>query len=166
MSGNPISGATVQAVRAGGGTWTTTTNANGIYAFAEVPSASTYTLSATVPGQTYANLTAVTGTSANNNTTSGDVWGKDFTVPATLSVQSTPPIGLIYRFEHGLRRHDELRGCRRRARDEREPGGPGGGPGRIYLLAMDAERNGSGGLTEIHHVHDDGVQDGGGASIR
>ncbi len=94
VTGNPVSGATVQAVRSGGGTWTVTTNANGIYAFSGVPSASTYTLSATVPGQTYTNLTAVTGTSANKNTTSGDVWGNDFTVPPTLSVQSTPPIGL------------------------------------------------------------------------
>ena len=91
---NPVSGATVQAVLSGGGTWKTITNANGIYAFAGVPSASTYTLSATVTGQTYANLTAVTGTSANNNTTSGDVWGNDFTVPTTLGVQSVPMTGL------------------------------------------------------------------------
>ena len=93
-SDSPVAGATVQAVRSGGGAWTTTTNAKGIYAFAGVPSASTYTLSATATGQTYANLTAVTGTSADNNVTSGDTWGNDFAVPTTIAVQSTPPTSL------------------------------------------------------------------------
>ena len=92
-SSNPVSGATVQAVRTGGGSWTTTTNSNGIYAFAHVPSASTYTLSVITPAQAYGTLTAVTGTSAASNTTSGNVWGKDFVVaslPAPV-LSAEPP---------------------------------------------------------------------------
>ena len=61
----------------------------------------------------------------------------------TLTVQSTPPTGLDYRFEHGRRRDDELHGARRRVRDEREPAGAGDGPGRVHLLAVDGERRGA-----------------------
>ena len=91
----PVSGATVQAVPTAGATQTTTTNANGIYAFAHILSGTTYTLSATAPGQTYANLTAVTGISSDNDATLGNVWGSDFLVPTTMIVQSTPPTGLV-----------------------------------------------------------------------
>jgi hypothetical protein len=100
-SGNPVSEATVQAVRTGGGTWTTTTNANGIYAFAKVPSAATYTLSAAAPGQTYASLTATTGTSAPYNNTTGNVWGEDFIALTPLAVQSTPPTGIAITSDTG-----------------------------------------------------------------
>ena len=95
-SGNPISGAAVQAVRTGGGSWSTTTNANGIYVFAKIPSASTYTLSATAPGQTYSDLTAVTGTSTDSSSTSGNVWGKDFGGPPPLIITTTSlPDGML-----------------------------------------------------------------------
>ena len=81
-----------------------------------------------------------------------------------LTVQSTPPTGqVIIGSSTRRRRHDELHGARRRVRDEREPAGAGDGPGRIHLLAVDAERRGAERRAEVHHVHDGRGHDGGGA---
>ncbi len=97
-TGAAISGVTVTATRAGGGVYTATTNANGIYAFAQVPSSSTYTLTAALTGYTFSPQNVSTGTSANYNSTSGDVWGANFTATSvastwTLTVNSSPVQG-------------------------------------------------------------------------
>jgi hypothetical protein len=76
---NPIAGAVVTAVRTGGGSYTATTNSKGIYALAKVPSASTYTLSVSKSGYTFASTQVSTATSSDNTTTTGNLWGVDFT---------------------------------------------------------------------------------------
>jgi len=98
-TGAAISGATVTAARAGGGVYTATTNANGIYAFPYVPSASSYTLTAARTGYTFSPQNVSTGTSSDYNTASGDVWGANFTPTAvastwTLTVNSSPAQGV------------------------------------------------------------------------
>ena len=97
-TGATVSGATVTAARAGGGVYSAATNANGIYAFANVPSASSYTLTAARTGYTFPPQIVSTGTSANYNTASGDVWGANFTATTvastwTLTVNSSPAQG-------------------------------------------------------------------------
>jgi hypothetical protein len=98
-SGAAISGATVTATRAAGGTYTATTNTNGIYAFAKAPSASSYTLTAAQTGYTFSTQHATTGTSANYNSASGNVWSANFVGTAaggtqTLTVNSSPIQGV------------------------------------------------------------------------
>ena len=85
-AGAPISGATVQAVGTYGNTYrgSATTNARGIFAFAKVPSASNYTLTARKSGYTFSPQNVSTGTSNNDNGTSGNVWGADFLPSANL----------------------------------------------------------------------------------
>jgi hypothetical protein len=86
--GNPVSGATVTATRSGGGVYTATTNAKGIYALAKVPAASTYTVAVAKSGYTFASKQAVTATSTDDTTTTGNVWGLEFagaTVVRTLA---------------------------------------------------------------------------------
>lgn len=77
--GNPIAGATVTATRTGGGTYTDTTDAKGIYALSKVPSASTYTIAVSKSGYTFTSKQATTSNSVDNTTTTGNVWGVDFT---------------------------------------------------------------------------------------
>jgi hypothetical protein len=79
-TGTPIVDAEVTAVRSGGGTYDTTTNSNGIYAFWGIPSASTYTVSVTKEGYTFtpSNQEVSTGTSTNEQAASGNQWGIDF----------------------------------------------------------------------------------------
>jgi hypothetical protein len=78
-SSNPINGATVTGVRNGGGTYNDTTDSNGIYALAKIPSASSYTISVTKAGYTFTNQNVSTGTSSNFSNTSGNKWGINFT---------------------------------------------------------------------------------------
>jgi len=82
--GNPIAGASITAQRIGGGFYSATTSANGIYAFAKVPSSSTYIITATNTG--YFSMTGnfSTGLSSATSTNSGNVWGANFTL-ATAS---------------------------------------------------------------------------------
>jgi hypothetical protein len=78
-NGTPVSGVTVTAVKTGGGTYTATSNNNGIYALAKVPSGSSYNLSASKSGYTFDSHTVSTLTSTDNSTTCGNLWGIDFT---------------------------------------------------------------------------------------
>ena len=74
--GNPVAGAVVTAVSSSGYNFpAVTTNARGIYALAKVPSATTYTLTATYAGLPTTTLTVTTGTSTANTLTTGNVWG-------------------------------------------------------------------------------------------
>jgi len=75
--GNPISGATVTA-EGGGDPYNATTGANGIYALANIPSATTYTVSVTKPGYVFADQTVTTGTSGDLFSMSGNRWEIDF----------------------------------------------------------------------------------------
>ena len=78
-SGTPISGATVTAVKSGGGTYQATTNTKGIYAIAKVPSNSTYTVSVTRSGYSFTSQATSTGQSQDSHATSGNRWAIDFT---------------------------------------------------------------------------------------
>ncbi|MGB7581030.1 MAG: C10 family peptidase, partial [Sedimentisphaerales bacterium] len=87
----PISGATVTAVMTGGGTYQTTTNTNGIYALANVPSNSTYTISVASYGHSFTDQTANTGQSQNGAVTSGNCWAIDFV--SSQDVVAIPVVG-------------------------------------------------------------------------
>jgi hypothetical protein len=76
--GAPISGVTVTAARSGGGSYATSTNAQGIYTFPKIPSGSTYTLTASRHWYSFSSQTVTTGTSSDNSTTVGNVWGANF----------------------------------------------------------------------------------------
>jgi hypothetical protein len=78
--GGAISGVTVSAVGTNGTSYsaTATTNTRGIYSFAKVPSSGTFTLTASAPNRYFIALTKTTGTSADDVTISGNVWGADF----------------------------------------------------------------------------------------
>ena len=77
-SEDPVSGAVVTADRSGGGTYNTSTNANGIYALAKIPSASTYNISVTKIGYAFTNRIVSTTTSTGSSNTSGNKWGINF----------------------------------------------------------------------------------------
>jgi hypothetical protein len=76
--GRPLGGATVQASKSGGGTYTATTNARGIYALAKVPSASTYTIQVSMAGYEFRPRVVTTGTSATGTNPSGNLWEVNF----------------------------------------------------------------------------------------
>ncbi len=76
----PVSGVTVTATRSGGATYNALapTDANGIYAITKVLSASSYTVSASKIGYTFASQAASTGTSTDGGTTTGNLWQVNF----------------------------------------------------------------------------------------
>ncbi len=85
-TGAPVAGATVTAVRSGGGTSSATTDTNGIYALAHVLAASTYTLTVTNAGDSSATNNYSTGTYVYNQLPSGNVWGANFVLAPPLLV--------------------------------------------------------------------------------
>ena len=90
-NGNAISGAIVSAAGTNGTVYSAnaTTNARGIYAFTHVPSSGTFTLTASATSHWFFALNETTGTSTDNVTTSGNVWGANF---ADLG---SPPTGSL-----------------------------------------------------------------------
>lgn len=99
LAGAPLSGVTVTATRTGGGTYTATSNAKGIYALAKIPSSSTYTISASKSGSSFVNQTASTGYSQDSSNITGNKWGINFTqldarVP-TVTTKSPLPAGTV-----------------------------------------------------------------------
>ncbi|MGA2751145.1 MAG: C10 family peptidase [Verrucomicrobiota bacterium] len=84
----PVSNATVTASRSGGGSYTATTDTNGIYAFVAIPSGSQYTVTVNVTNFAAAFTNCSTGRSINGGTNSGNVWGVDF----SLVPGSGPPV--------------------------------------------------------------------------
>ena len=76
----PVVGATVTATRTGGGTYTATTDTNGIYALARIPSASSYSITITKANYSSVSTNFSTGTSSDRAATSGNGWGADFTM--------------------------------------------------------------------------------------
>jgi hypothetical protein len=85
-AGAPSAGAIITAVRAAGGTYTATADTNGIYALARIPAASHYTLTVTNTGAASAGGSYSTGTSTYNGSSSGNVWGANFTLSPPLLV--------------------------------------------------------------------------------
>ena len=79
----PVANVTVTATRTSGsgGTYTATTDTNGIYALAGIPSASSYSI--TVVKTNYSSVSGnySTGTSTDYAATSGNYWGANFTLP-------------------------------------------------------------------------------------
>ncbi|HEY3861347.1 MAG TPA: C10 family peptidase [Verrucomicrobiae bacterium] len=82
-SGNAVPGAAVTATRAGGGIFTAVSGANGIYALARLPSASSYTLAASRAGFLNASHQWSTGASQNGSAATGNVWGANFVLTNT-----------------------------------------------------------------------------------
>jgi hypothetical protein len=78
--GRPVVNASVSATRSGGGTYTATTDTNGIYALARIPSASSYSVTITKTNYTPVSGNYSTGTSYDMTTTIGNYWGANFTM--------------------------------------------------------------------------------------
>jgi Peptidase C10 family/Carboxypeptidase regulatory-like domain/Spi protease inhibitor/Domain of unknown function (DUF4082) len=78
--GRPVVNASVTATRTGGGAYTTTTDPQGIYALARIPSASSYSITITKDNYSSANTNLSTGTSTDMTSTSGNRWRTDLTM--------------------------------------------------------------------------------------
>ena len=78
----PVVNATVTATRTSGGTgtYTTTTDNQGIYALARIPSASSYSIAITKANYSSVSTNLSTGTSSDMAATSGNRWGVDLTM--------------------------------------------------------------------------------------
>jgi hypothetical protein len=85
-TGAPVSGAAVTATRTGGGAYAATADTNGIYALARIPANSQYALAVTNTGYGSAGGNYSTGASTYGTTTSGNVWGANFTLSPPLLV--------------------------------------------------------------------------------
>ena len=70
--GRPVANASVTATRTGGGTYTTTTDTQGIYALAGIPSASSFSITLTKANFNPASTNLSTGTSSDMGSTSGN----------------------------------------------------------------------------------------------
>lgn len=77
-NGNPVAGVAVSATRTGGGNYSATTNARGIYALAKIPSNSQYTVAAQKEGYVFAPQTVTTGKSSDRSNNPGNKWGINF----------------------------------------------------------------------------------------
>jgi hypothetical protein len=76
-TGQPVGDVTITATSTGG-SYTTASNSQGIYALAKIPAATTYTISASKDGYVFFPKIVKTGTSLNGNNTTGNLWGIDF----------------------------------------------------------------------------------------
>jgi hypothetical protein len=79
--GRPVVNATVTATRTGGGTYLATTDTNGIYALAGIPSGSSYSIIVAKTNYSSVGGNFSTGTSSDYAATSGNYWGANFTMP-------------------------------------------------------------------------------------
>jgi len=84
--GRPVVNASVTATRAGGGAYTTTTDTQGIYALAKVPSASSYSITFAKANYSSAGTNLTTGTSSDMTSTSGNRWATDLTMNMLTTV--------------------------------------------------------------------------------
>ena len=76
--GNPIPGVVVTATRSEGETYSAASNTNGIYALAQIPSCSTYAVSASKAGYSFTEPIVTTGQSSDNSASSGNQWAINF----------------------------------------------------------------------------------------
>ena len=88
VGGQPFNGVSITAEINGGSSYYTTSNSEGIYAFAKVPSNTTFTVSASKSGYYFPSEIVTTGTSSNSNL-SGNIRGVDF---VGVSSDPDPPI--------------------------------------------------------------------------
>jgi len=94
--GNPIEGAIVTAERAGGGSYSATTNSRGIYFLEKLPSNSTYTLACQKAGYAFAQRQVTIGRSTTSSSATGNLWGVDFGGPPPLEITTTAlPAGVV-----------------------------------------------------------------------
>ncbi|GHS96761.1 hypothetical protein AGMMS50276_15660 [Synergistales bacterium] len=95
-AGSPVSGASVSLT--GAANATTTTNDKGIFAFAKVPSNSSYTVSATKSGQTFGSKTVRTALSVGSANSSshdcGNVWGVELAEGGTPDPDIPPGVDI------------------------------------------------------------------------
>ncbi len=84
--GRPVINASVTATRSGGATYTASTDTNGIYALARIPSASSYSITITKANYSSASTNLSTGTSSDMTSTSGNRWGTDLTMNMLTTV--------------------------------------------------------------------------------
>ena len=84
--GTPVAGAVVTATCSTGGTYTASSDTNGIYALAKIPSASTYTVSASKAGYSFATQTISTELSTDGSAISGNRWN------VLITATSGPPV--------------------------------------------------------------------------
>ena len=78
--GAPVAGVCVTAQATGVGVYQVFTNARGIYALDELPSATVFTVSTDLLGYEPVTRTVSTGTSVTGGNTTGNKWGIDFTL--------------------------------------------------------------------------------------
>ena len=76
----PVVNASVSATRSGGGTYTATTDTNGIYALARIPSGSSYSITVTKANYGTVSGNFSTTTSSDRAAASGNYWGANFTM--------------------------------------------------------------------------------------
>ncbi|MGD0350484.1 MAG: leucine-rich repeat protein [Verrucomicrobiota bacterium] len=93
-NGAPIAEVVVTALRSGGGTYTATSNTNGIYALTSVPSSSQYAVNAGKAGYAFTEQIVTTGRSADHSSTAGNQWAVDFT-PVPLNYSYTTNNGAV-----------------------------------------------------------------------
>lgn len=86
--GTPLSGVAITAMRNSGGKFTATTNSQGIYALAQIPSSSTYTIHASKDRFTFPEITVSTQTSLEMKSSTGNYWGANFSSKEKLIVSS------------------------------------------------------------------------------
>ena len=84
--GRPVVNASVTATRTGGGAYTTTTDAQGIYALARIPSDSSYSITIAKANYSSASTNSSTATSSDMTSTSGNRWGTDLTMNMLTTV--------------------------------------------------------------------------------
>jgi hypothetical protein len=90
VGGQPLGGVSITAEISGGASYYATSNSEGIYAFAKVPSDTTFTVSASKSGYYFPSEIVTTGTSTDY-TLSGNIWGVDF---VGVSSDPSPPIAV------------------------------------------------------------------------
>ncbi len=86
-TGAPVPGAVIAATQIGGGTFTATTDSNGIYALPRVPSAASFTLAATCAG--YSSAAGGCSTGPSDDAFTGNVWGANFVLSQPLLLTSS-----------------------------------------------------------------------------
>ena len=84
--GRPVVNASVSATRTGGGTYTATTDTNGIYALARIPSGSSYSITVTKANYSTTSGKFSIGTSSDGAAASGNYWGANFTMNMLTTV--------------------------------------------------------------------------------
>jgi len=84
--GRPVVNASVTAMRTGGGAYTTTTDAQGIYALARIPSDSSYSITIAKANYGSASTNISTATSSDMTSMSGNRWGTDLTMNMLTTV--------------------------------------------------------------------------------